>query len=144
MGFTAKIIRPLQVPFPLLFISYPTRLECHDLRRHRRVPCCIPAETDLGNALTLGMIVDLSLTGCQFAASLSTHETPPPSVNIDDALILRCGLFGCNGQGQLPCTVKRVDISEKRLDIGLKFAGISKETHASLGTYIHHALSVLD
>ena len=71
MGFSAKIIRSLQVPFPLLFFTYPTRLECLDLRRHRRVPCCIPAETEVGTNATPGMIVDLSLTGCQFSACLT-------------------------------------------------------------------------
>lgn len=143
MGFSAKIIRPLQIPFPLLFFSYPSRLECHDLRRHRRVPCLIPAETELGKAAILGMIVDLSLTGCQFATSLALGETPPPAVNIDDTLVLRCGLFGSSGNSELPCSVKRVDVTTKRMDIGLKFTGISQDLHKSLDTYLHHALAVL-
>jgi len=144
MGFSAKIIRSLQIPFPLLFFSYPPRLECHDLRRHRRVTCCIPAETDLGATATPGMIVDVSLTGCQFSASLAESGSPPPPVRIDDAVILRCGLFGQIGQSVLPSAVKRVDISEKRLDIGLKFTTLAPETRKALDGYIHHALSVLD
>jgi len=144
MGFSAKIIRSLQVPFPLLFFTYPTRLECLDLRRHRRVPCCIPAETEVGTNATPGMIVDLSLTGCQFSACLTEGTATPPQIGIDDSVVLRCPLFGQDRQAVLPSAVKRVGLSEKRLDIGLKFKELSPEIHAALNGYIHHALSVLD
>lgn len=143
MGFSAKIIRSLQVPFPLIFFNYPKKLECLDLRRHRRVPCCIPAATAVGQTSIPGMIVDLSLTGCQFAASLP-EAGEPPKIGIDDAVVLRCPLFGKNGQAVLPSAVKRVGLSETRLDIGLKFTELPPEIHTALQGYIQHALSVLD
>lgn len=142
VGFSAKLIKALQIPFPLLFLTYPRRFESHDLRRHRRVPCCIPAETDLGQAPTQGMIMDLSLTGCQFSTSLASSQ--PPRVRVDDQVILRCDLFSHSGQFLLPGAVKRVGISEKRLDIGLKFTDVPQDIRTALDGYIHHALSVLD
>jgi hypothetical protein len=142
MGFSTTVIKTLQLPFPLLFLTYPSRLESLDLRRHRRVPCCIPAVTELGEVTTQGMIVDLSLTGCQFSAIVPSAE--PPKVRIDDQLVLSCELFGNGGDARLPGVVKRVGFSEKRLEIGLKFHEVAKETLGSIDGYLQNALLVLD
>jgi len=142
MGFSASIIRTVQIPFPLLFFTYPTRMESLDLRRHRRIPCCIPAVTTLGGSQAQGMIVDLSLTGCQFSAILQT--TPPPELHIDDQLELQCELFSCGEPARLPAVVKRVGVSEKRVELGLKFKEIAEETRTAIAGYLHNALLVLD
>ncbi len=77
IGFSVRIIRWIQVPFPLVFLTYPARLESYDLRRHRRVACCIPVEARLeGHALS-GMLLDLSLSGCQFSTRV---DAPPPAI----------------------------------------------------------------
>jgi hypothetical protein len=142
MGFSATIIRTVQLPFPLLFLTYPSRLESLDLRRHRRVPCCIPALIDLAETQAQGMIVDLSLTGCQFSAILQTNAAP--RVSIDDRMELRCELFGQGSAARLPGMVKRVGISEKRLEIGLKFLDIAQSTRDAIADYLQNALLVLD
>lgn len=142
MGFSASIIRTVQIPFPLLFVTYPSRLETLDLRRHRRVPCCIPASTRLGELPIQGMIVDLSLTGCQFSAIFKDEAAPP--IAIDDELGLRCDLFGSGENARLPAVVKRVSLSEKRLEIGLKFHEIAQETREAIDDYLQNALLILD
>lgn len=142
MGFSASIIRTVQIPFPLLFVSYPSRLETLDLRRHRRVPCCIPAATRLGEVPAQGMIVDLSLTGCQFTAILPAD--PPPQLRIDDQVELHCELFGAGEAARLPAVVKRVGVSEKRMEIGLKFHEIAQATKDAIAGYLQNALLILD
>ena len=88
------------------------------------------------------MIVDLSLTGCQFSAILQT--TPPPELHIDDQLELQCELFSCGEPARLPAVVKRVGVSEKRVELGLKFKEIAEETRTAIAGYLHNALLVLD
>lgn len=142
MGFSANLIKAVQIPFPLLFLSYPARLESHDLRRYPRIPCCIPAETELGAIRVQGMIIDLSLTGCQFSANCD--KTDPPTARIDDRIILTCSMLGCGAQAVFPSAIKRVGLSAKRLDLGLKFTGLADEIRTGLAEYLQHARAVLD
>jgi hypothetical protein len=140
VGFSARLIKHIQIPFPLVFITYPKKLESHDLRKHRRVACCIPGQTIVNEAPLLGMIVDLSFSGCQFSA---TFTDKAPEVSIDDMVELHCELFGPKDLGTLPCAVKRVALSGKRLEIGLKFRNMSPQIQNALDDYLHDALSVL-
>jgi hypothetical protein len=140
VGFSGRLIKHIQIPFPLLFITYPKKLESHDLRKHRRVACCIPGQTIINDAPLLGMIVDLSLSGCQFS---TTFTEKAPEVGIDDMVALHCELFGPKEQGMLPCAVKRVSLSGKRLEIGLKFRPMPPQIQNALDEYLQDALSVL-
>jgi hypothetical protein len=140
VGFSARLIKHIQIPFPLLFITYPKKLESHDLRKHRRVACCIPSQARIKDAPLLGMIVDMSFSGCQFSA---TFEAQAPEVGIDDMVELHCELFGPKDQGTLPCAVKRVSLSGNRLEIGLKFRTMPPQIQDALDEYLQDALSVL-
>ncbi len=141
VGFSARLIKWIQIPFPLIFLTYPLRLESHDLRKHRRVPCCIPGQAIAQDEPLPGMILDLSLSGCQFS---TTFADTPPSVELDDALELHCELFGPPDTGRLACVVKRVARSGNRLEIGLKFREVPEGIKPALGGYLHEALAVLD
>ncbi|EHJ49417.1 type IV pilus assembly PilZ [Solidesulfovibrio carbinoliphilus subsp. oakridgensis] len=139
VGFSARIIKWIQVPFPLVFLTYPARLESHDLRRHPRVSCCLPGKAGLGGAAVAGMILDLSLSGCQFSV---LHDEKTPAVAIDDKVGLSCALFGAPSP-ELSCSVKRVALSGRRLEIGLKFLDVPAQTRDALTLYLQTALSVL-
>ncbi|MEL7638362.1 MAG: flagellar brake protein [Solidesulfovibrio sp.] len=140
VGFSARVIKWIQVPFPLIFLTYPGRLESHDLRRHRRVHCCLPGRATFGGSALAGMLLDLSLSGCQFSAVLD--EAPPP-VRIDDTARLSCELFGADEAAGLDCLVMRVASSGRRLEVGLKFRDLPPAARDALDAYLHAALSVL-
>lgn len=143
VGFSAQVIKWIQVPFPLLFLSYPARLESYDLRRHKRIACCIPGRARLGAAETPGMLLDLSLSGCQFSAALAL-ATPPPAVQVDDMVALQSSLFGASAASGIPCQVMRVATTGHRLEIGLKFHDLPLEAKDAVNGYLQAALSVLD
>jgi len=140
VGFSARFIKCIQIPFPLIFITYPKRLESHDLRKHRRVPCCIPGRGVVGTQILPGMITDLSISGCQFS---TIFDGLPPNMAVDNMVELHCELFGRSDQGHLDCIVKRVSLSSKRLEIGLKFREVSPQTQDALHDYLQEALSIL-
>jgi hypothetical protein len=140
VGFSARVIRCIQIPFPLIFLSYPKKLESHDLRRHPRVACCLPGQASLAGSQLPGMVLDLSHSGCMFSA---TFPDTPPNVAIDDEVFLHCDLFGHSPDAALPGVVKRVALSGRRLELGLKFRKMPPPTEQAISTYLDQALSVL-
>ena len=140
VGFTAQVIKCIQIPFPLIFLTFPKKLESHDLRRHARVACCLPGQAVIAGTDIPGMVLDLSHSGCLFSATVP--ETPPV-VSIDDAVELRCGLFGTNGTAKLGGIVKRVALSGRRLELGLKFRQMPPPTQEAISSYLDQALSIL-
>ncbi|WP_029458761.1 PilZ domain-containing protein [Solidesulfovibrio alcoholivorans] len=140
IGFSAKIIKWIQVPFPLIFLTYPPRLESMDLRRHKRISCCFPGQVRLGEASFTGMVLDLSLSGCQFS---TITDGAAPAVRVDDVMELRCELFGAASDACLPCAVMRVSTAGRRLEVGLKFRTLPPAASDALGAYLQAALSVL-
>jgi len=140
VGFSARCIKSIQIPFPLLFLTFPDRLETLTLRKHRRIACCLPGQAAFAGESFEGMILDLSLSGCQFSASFGEKT---PAVAIDDPAELQCGLFGPENWGRLPCSVMRVAVAGRRVEIGLKFRDIPRETRDALFAYLEGALSIL-
>lgn len=140
VGFTARVIKSIQIPFPLIFLTYPKKLESHDLRRHPRVACCLPGQAVLGGGPVPGMVLDLSHSGCLFSAAVP--ETPP-AVAVDDAVDLRCDLFGPGEASTLAGIVKRVAVSGRRLELGLKFRAMPAPAQQALNDYLSQALTIL-
>lgn len=140
VGFSAKIIKTIQIPFPLIFLTFPKRLESHDLRKHPRISCCIPGKLVTAKATFPGMILDLSTSGCQFSA---TSESGTPDVAVDDAATLHCDLFDPSEEHLAPSVVKRVSRCGQRLELGLKFHDLPYAIRRALNNYLHEAISVL-
>lgn len=140
IGFSAKIIKWIQVPFPLIFLTYPPRLESMDLRRHKRISCCFLGQARLGEASFTGMVLDLSLSGCQFSTIV---DGVAPVIHVDDVMELRCELFGAAPASTIPCAVMRVSTAGRRLEVGLKFRTLPPAASDALGAYLEAALSVL-
>ncbi|EKO37986.1 MAG: PilZ domain-containing protein [Solidesulfovibrio magneticus str. Maddingley MBC34] len=144
VGFSTRVIRFIQIPFPLVFFTFPKKLESHDLRRHPRIACCLPGQACVAGADLPGMVMDLSHSGCLFSAALP--ETAPavaPPVAIDDDVLLRCGLFGQSPDTALAGVVKRVALSGRRLELGLKFRKLPEPARQAIGSYLDQALSIL-
>ena len=66
-----------------------------------------------------------------------------PPVAIDDDVLLRCGLFGQSPDTALAGVVKRVALSGRRLELGLKFHKLPDPAKQAIGSYLDQALSIL-
>jgi hypothetical protein len=141
VGFSARVVKWIQVPFPLLFLSYPAKLESYDLRRHRRVACCIPGMARIGATELPGMLLDLSQSGCQFSAAL---VEAPPALRVDDVVELFCPLFDHNQKHGVSSLVMRVEVSSRRLETGLRFCSLPEGPREALSHYLEAALTVLE
>ncbi|EFL51065.1 type IV pilus assembly PilZ [Solidesulfovibrio fructosivorans JJ]] len=140
VGFSARLIRCIQIPFPLIFLTYPAHLESHDLRKHKRITCCLPGRIRLGDGYVEGLLMDVSISGCQFSIP---RKASAPEPAIDAVVELSCELIGSAAQTTFTCAVKRVLTSARRVDLGLKFKEMPQAIRESLVDYLNTARHVL-
>lgn len=118
LGFSCELIKYIMAPFPLLFLSFPTRIEAFELRKHRRLNCLFQSTALIAGHLFKGMITDLSTGGCQVIVPTNGHT---PQFGIDDVISLQCtALLSENGTA-IQGKVMRVQKNGPRYSIGLKF-----------------------
>ncbi|MGE4538857.1 MAG: flagellar brake protein [Desulfovibrio sp.] len=140
VGFSSRLIKYIQIPFPLIFLTYPTNLESRDLRKHKRIACCLPGYMKHGDVTVAGLLRDVSISGCQFSFPREAAAQQPA---IDALVELSCELIGSNAKATLPCAVKRVLPSARRVDLGLKFREVPSDIREALADYLDTALHVL-
>lgn len=86
-GFRTETIKGQFSPMPLLFLGFPTEIEELSLRRSPRVPVTLKATLwpgDHPDALIMGVIKDISLSGCGIEVTApSPRLVPEASVTLD-------------------------------------------------------------
>lgn len=141
-GILCKVIRYIMSPFPLLFLSYPVKVQTHSLRKHKRVPCLIHAKAHIGSNAHRTIITDLSLGGCQ--TLLKRSGEGDITLNIDDVMNLECAVFGATTEERLECKVMRLNNSNNRLQVGVRFVSTKEHVLADIDRYINDALEFLE
>ncbi|WP_027186055.1 flagellar brake protein [Desulfovibrio inopinatus] len=63
-SFKASIDGSIMRPVPLLFVSYPDKIEVVNLRKSQRVDCFLPVIAHLDELRYEGMITNISTSGC--------------------------------------------------------------------------------
>jgi hypothetical protein len=134
LGFQSQIIKYLSVPFPLLFLTYPRKVESVNLRKHKRIRCVFPAVAAIGGASLEVVIVDLSDGGC--GLFLKAEQKDAVKVDFDDIVQVQCLALGHGPDNPISCLVKRFSGSGKGLEIGLKFLDKESETLAEVRNFI--------
>ncbi|MEF3697635.1 flagellar brake protein [Desulfolutivibrio sp.] len=141
-GFRCEIIKYLFSPFPLLFLTFPLRVESFNLRRHRRIPCLLPVSAMIKEATYTGLMTDLSLSGC--GVGLTIMRKYQPTIGVDDRVLLSCLVFGDHGQNNLHCLIKRAASDVGKLELGLKFTELPEASRQGILSYIQSAAAILE
>lgn len=141
-GFRSEIIKYLFSPFPLLFLSFPLRVESFNLRRHKRIPCLLPVSARIGEATYSGLMTDVSLSGC--GVGLTIMRKYQPTIGVDDEVLLTCPLFGDNGDASLRCQIKRAASDVGKLELGLKFTELPDVSRQGILSYLQSAAVILE
>jgi len=141
MGFSSKIIKYQTSPFPLLFLTYPDRVETYNLRKHERISCLFPVEAVLKGARYPGMITDLSAEGCGALLQMQRKDSP---FKIDDLIELDCAMFATGEQATLPSVVKRLSTSDGRVELGLKFRDLPAASRLKIISYVNSAIAYVN
>lgn len=76
VSFRGVVKSYMATPYSLLFVTYPKRLEIHELRREQRFVCNFPALVVAFEQEFNGLLLDLSSGGCRFFFD-DQHAAPP-------------------------------------------------------------------
>jgi len=138
--FKSIILRAIHYPKDLLFISYPSLIHYHELRKAKRVAVNIPCRlTQADNTRFQGTLIDLSNLGglCQM---LAKTEKILPDVQIGEEVRISCRLPGLEEEQEILGEVRNIHKNIQEARIGIEF----KHLHFSVQNTIKHYLDTIE
>ncbi len=135
-GFRSRIIHRLITPARLLFLAYPPNIEKHELRKHQRVECNLPAMIRIQNGASdfEGIMANISTGGCKvifLASSEIVHETMASGTKIQ----ISFELAGIGSVKLLEGIIKSFSAEGSKLALGISF---EQANHEDALTKVEH------
>jgi hypothetical protein len=135
-GFRTEVLNRVSHPAPLLFLSYPDKVERVVLRTDERLRVSIPGTIHGAFGDHDVMLVDLSTEGCCFTARSSLnnplHEAKP-----GDRVLLSGELTStCGNPFLAPMLLRRVSERHGRIKIGGQFVDLTEANVTVLQEYL--------
>jgi len=119
--FNAELLASVDFHQKLLFMSYPSVIHYHELRRNRRVESFLPCTIILSNGQSYpGVIIDMSISGC-LCQQKNREDKPLPSLHIDENLTIRCLLPGMDEEQELTGHIRNLHKTKRETRIGVEF-----------------------
>lgn len=134
-GFGSEVLWLMNAPFRLLFLRYPEEVEVLNLRGCQRVDCFLPSAIKIGEDWLQGVIVNISCGGCQ-AVVEERRSKPLPQLGVDDGLMLEFRLPGSEQNLLVGGQAKNINMSERRLYLGVKYDVLPDYTLDLLQRYV--------
>ena len=119
--FHSEIMASVYFHQNLLFVSYPSIIHYHEMRRHRRVEVLLPCTIWLDDGQDYpAVLLDMSVSGC-LCQQKSRGDSSLPSLHIDDKLTIRCLLPGMDKEQELIGHIRNFNKTERETRIGVEF-----------------------
>lgn len=134
-GFKETIIEIFQNPYPLIFLSYPGRVEKFNLRREKRADCILPATIVVREKGCRCLVIDLSFNGCRINIRDSERDKLP-LVLTDEMISITSHLPGSDELVLLKGQVKNLSKNDHGTLIGIQFGALSEQSASSLRRYV--------
>lgn len=143
-GFRANILNHIFVPARLVFLSYPEKIEKHELRRHYRVECNIPAEISLEghDAVYRGVILDISTGGCKFTF-LEPENLNEHPIQVGDRLNTTFELMGIRNIRTISGEIRSLSMDDKKVTLGISFDQTNTELLNKIESYVNSVIKFL-
>ena len=138
-GFKAKVLNIVSTPAHLAFVSYPKKIEEHNVRTSSRFDCVLPAEGIFDGTSAELIITDISVNGCRcvIITSLVIHKKKLYEVlNMDSTMELDLQLPGMKDKLRLSGVIKNINKDAEEIMFGVKFEKIAKKTSTNLERFI--------
>ena len=132
-GFETTIIDSLNSPACLLFLAYPKVVTERGIRSNPRVHTSLPARIGSGEAVNTGTITDISISGCQLEARISSGSM---SVNPETDISFAVKLPGISGDLELKGTIRSAEKGEKSVRLGIQFSELAEDVQSAISEYI--------
>jgi hypothetical protein len=140
--FFSEVISYVAKPCLMLFTTYPDRMAVMEVRKDQRVTCALPITLSGAHGDGVAVIGDLSKGGCRLRMEL-TGQSHMRQLTEGDRVMFRACFAGCStaeenmnvvrGTG----TVRAVEISGSRMNIGLAFDEGDKAFTGALTAYLN-------
>jgi len=140
-AFTCHIIRFVMSPFPLLYLSFPERCDCVDVREHARIQCLFEAILRAGQAEIKGMITDVSLGGCCFEFPVGEGHVAP-EISKAASVVLESWQLKAENEQAMRAIVRSTTAKPEHECIGLKFESVPDGTYETLQRFISNAIQL--
>lgn len=128
IGFHSRLMKYTDDPARLLFLSYPAKIEDHELRLSKRAPCSLPAELNVQGLVCNSLIVDINERGLRFqikgTEKVSSYFESNP---IGKECTLRFFLPGRSVQQEISGEIRNYEHSDQCNALGVKYIKITNE-----------------
>ncbi|MFW2366229.1 MAG: PilZ domain-containing protein [Desulforhopalus sp.] len=135
--FKSMLVQAVDTPAQLLFFEYPGVIHYHELRKAKRTAIFIPSTFHFdGKEDYYGALIDLSITGglCQIKYK---SDTPPPQMEINTSVALRCLLPGIREEQELCGRVRNMKMDKLETRVGIEFENLQPHLLDTISRYLY-------
>lgn len=136
-GFESKVLALNLQPARLLFVTYPGKIQCCEIRKHARFDCIYYSRVVLSGVHCQGIITNISMGGCQFVTD-ELDDGKASQVKVEDSVRLSFQPSGGRPIESLPGEVRNVKRSNGRVEMGIQFWDLEDEMMTILTESIRH------
>lgn len=124
-AFQSHMLGVVEKPVRLVFLSYPQIVSRQELRHEERMECYLNAAADLGGGQVInGAILDISASGCRFAAKFKGR---PP---LEAGAAIHIGMKLGEGEKAKRCggVVRSINQNNGMMMMGVQFQDLDEDT----------------
>lgn len=140
--FRTRVVGQVMAPIKLLFVHFPRKHQVLNLRKHPRIDCFLPAFAGVQDSKIQGVLLDISMGGCQFTAKNSAGA-PLSELPIGSLIEIRTTLFGEQQDLPFAGTVKHVKVDREKTTLGIAFDQLDDASHQRLSSCMENLLSLV-
>lgn len=140
-GFTGRIIKIVQDPFPLILLAYPGRVEKVGLRSELRHECVLPAEINMGGKTCRCVVVDLSYRGCRICLKQGGRDNWG-AFRKDEPVEVASELPGTGRTLRLKGRIRNRVQEERGECLGIEFSESSMQAEGQWKAFVAHFLEL--
>jgi len=139
-GFRTTLLGLINDPFRFSIISYPSKVEKVNIRKHERVVCMLPAQLQLQEDVYEILIEDISIGGCYFEV-FTSKDGKFPLMTIGKEALLSLSLPGISDGVTLNIIVRTIKCDIRTMKIGAQIKqseteGADMTSLAAINNYI--------
>lgn len=133
--FESQVLEVIDRPYPLTFITYPTRILMMKKREMPRACCHIPTFVQLDKNTVRGTVTDISSRGCRFVIRLPENLMPRQVTLLDD-ITLSFPLVGRQGLETFHGSVRNTIIDREKISMGIEFMDLNPQLLSCIDDHV--------
>lgn len=142
-AFQAELLGFVAAPVKLIFVTYPTLIVRHSLRKVQRMDYPLFAEVDVNGEQFEALITDISVRGCRLSIIAQHAGQVLPGIKVDQMVSIQCALEGMEAPMIITGQVKNFQRDGLKITLGTAFHDIDLEVHNRLARFISGIQKVL-